>query len=454
MSMPGAFSPHAPSSPKMAPTATASSAAASSASAGDVKKPDAFLTPPLRLGESSDAYSLHSANANANANAPGRFYDDDPAELLPGRGGDEDDLPPLYTDDPSADGVRDPLLQIQDLHSKQHGLVPPHLVVPDTGNEYHIDRRLDADPSFLQRHIEACAAIPPRAFVRLRGTHTETVRRGDKTERQTHVDFDVRLELTPFLYSDDCHAHELAHPAHRRQLLPRSARHLLLSSRALEAGRPGLAEWCHRYCASHAGLKTFQLRREVTGWNEDLVRSKLETLVRATGYQGHVAVTFPLQGETVTVYNDAATNRWRLLRWVRVLCVLTLTILLTWPWLFFRTARFEVAVVEWPMSRRSPRHRQGTAAAAAAAGRRDYVSLSEEQWYNMWARAVRRAVLERRQGTLDQGDLVAAEGAQGATFDGQTEAQAVVGNAVGNFVRAGVSAMNAVNVRFGWGGDH
>ncbi|KAF3347118.1 hypothetical protein VdG2_04860 [Verticillium dahliae VDG2] len=282
MSMPGAFSPHAPSSPKMAPTATASSAAASSASAGDVKKPDAFLTPPLRLGESSDAYSLHSANANANANAPGRFYDDDPAELLPGRGGDEDDLPPLYTDDPSADGVRDPLLQIQDLHSKQHGLVPPHLVVPDTGNEYHIDRRLDADPSFLQRHIEACAAIPPRAFVRLRGTHTEPVRRGDKTERQTHVDFDVRLELTPFLYSD---------------------------------------------IATHTSWRTLR-----------------------------------------TADNFAKVRR-------------------------------------------------GT-------------------------------------GTLDQGDLVAAEGAQGATFDGQTEAQAVVGNAVGNFVRAGVSAMNAVNVRFGWGGDH
>ncbi|CRK31625.1 hypothetical protein BN1708_018790, partial [Verticillium longisporum] len=195
-----------------------------------------------------------------------------------------DDLPPLYTDEPSADGVRDPLLQIQDLHSKQHGLVPPHLVVPATGNEYHIDRRLDADPSFLQRHIEACAAIPPRAFVRLRGTHTEPVRRGDKTERQTHVDFDVRLELTPFLYSDIA-THTSWRTLRTADNFAKVRRGTVFATRApgfggarapggvvtaLEAGRPGLAEWCHRYCASHAGLKTFQLRREVTGWNEDL----------------------------------------------------------------------------------------------------------------------------------------------------------------------------------------
>ncbi|KAM0328778.1 hypothetical protein ACHAQA_005192 [Verticillium albo-atrum] len=429
MSMPGAFSPNAPSSPKVAPS-------------GDTKNAEAFLTAPLRIGETSDAFSLHSTNA------PDRFYDDDPAEL-PG----DDDLPPLYTDEPSADGPQDPLLSIHDLQNKQHGLVPPHLVIPANGNEYHIDRRLDADPTFLQRHIEACAQVPPRAFVRLRGTHTEPVRRGDKTERQTHVDFDVRLELTPFLYSDIA-THTSWRTLRTADNFAKVRRGTVFATRApgfggasapggvtLEEGRPGLAEWCHRYCASHTGLKTFQLRREVTGWNEELVRNKLENLVRATGYQGHVAISFPVQGEKVTVYNDARTNRWRLLRWLRIVCVFTLMIVLTWPWLFFRTARFEVAVAEWPMSRR------------LSDGRREYVSLSEEQWYNMWARAVRKAVLERRQGTLDQGDLVAAEGAQGAAFEGQTEDQAATG-AVGSFLRAGVSAMNAVNVRFGWGGDH
>ncbi|EEY20420.1 conserved hypothetical protein [Verticillium alfalfae VaMs.102] len=395
MSMPGSFSPHAPSSPKMAPTA-----AASSASTGDVKKPDAFLTPPLRLGESSDAYSLHSTNANA----PGRFYDDDPAEL-PGSGGDDDDLPPLYTDEPSADGVRDPLLQIQDLHSKQHGLVPPHLVVPDTGNEYHIDRRLDADPSFLQRHIEACAEIPPRAFVRLRGTHTEPVRRGDKTERQTHVDFDVRLELTPFLYSDIA-THTSWRTLRTADNFAKVRRGTVFATRApgfggarapggvvtaLEQAAPASPSGATATAPATPASKTFQLRREVTGWK----RGPRPVQAR----DAHPRHRLP--GPRRRHLSPAGRDGHRL-----------------------------------------QRRRHEPLAPAALVGT------------TCGARAVRRAVLERRQGTLDQGDLVAAEGAQDATFEGQTEAQAVVGNAVGNFVRAGVSAMNAVNVRFGWGGDH
>ncbi|KAJ1324099.1 hypothetical protein MN608_10159 [Microdochium nivale] len=40
---------------------------------------------------------------------------------------------------------------------------------------------------------------------------------------------------------------------------------------------------------------------------------------------------------------------------------------------------------------------------------KECVSISEEQWYNMWARTIWRAVLARRQGTLHQQDLAEAE---------------------------------------------
>ncbi|KAH6691426.1 hypothetical protein F5X68DRAFT_259486 [Plectosphaerella plurivora] len=417
MSMPGSFSP------KAAPV-----------DAKDSKGPLPGPTPSVRLGEGSDAFSLHSTAAAGDL-----FYDEDPAELQ------ADDLPPLYTDDPEG---TIPLGSV--FYSE--GLVPPYRLEAD-GREYYIDRRLDTDPTFLQRHIEKLALSPPRPFVHLRGTHTETVRRDGKTEKQTCVDFDVKLELTPFLYSDVATRsswRELNTVApfakvRRGTVFPTRAPGFGgASGGAVEAGKPNLEEWCHRYCASHTGLKSFLMRREVVGFNEELVRQKLENLVRATNYRGRVSVAFPVWYPAVEIYNDARTNRWRLLAWVRWLFVFTLLFVFSWPWLFFRTARFEVVEVEWAFSRRSPVPGVG----------KEYVSVSEEQWYNMWARAIRRAVLERRQGTLDQGDLLAAEGAQGQAFDAQLQQQQQEGGGVvGSFVRAGVTAMNAVNQHFGWGGD-
>ena len=64
----------------------------------------------------------------------------------------------------------------------------------------------------------------------------------------------------------------------------------------------------------------------------------------------------------------------------------------------------------------------------------------------MWGRAINRAVLEKRQGTLDQQDLIAAD-SPAPVFG-----VAVVDGAM-SFVRAGVGAMNEVNRQLGWGYD-
>jgi len=64
----------------------------------------------------------------------------------------------------------------------------------------------------------------------------------------------------------------------------------------------------------------------------------------------------------------------------------------------------------------------------------------------LWGRALSRAVLERRQDTLDQQDLIAAEGAP------QTFGNVAVDGAA-SFIMAGVSAMNEVNRQLGWGYD-
>jgi hypothetical protein len=361
-----------------------------------------------------------------------------------------DDLPPLYDDLDQAgqSSSTAPLLAAQ---PSIPAVRPPTCVSaapfsedPNSGVWYVLDSRLDADPEILGMHIQRWATIPPRPSVRIYGSHQHTYDNRGKQERRTVTDFDISVELTPWLFSDaanldswrELRTVENGERARRGTVLPTRApgavRGIVLGTDA----KPTLAEWCHRYCASHAGLKCFVLRRTVVGFDQQRVREKLVTLVRAANYRGAVSVTFPMKSDRVEVYNDCRTNAWRLTPWIWWLCALTLMFILTWPYLLLRTKKFDVVVAEWPFSK------------PTADGSRAFVSISEDQWYNMWGRAIGRAVLERRQGALDQQDLVAADGPDFMPIPDF----AAVGGAAG-FLRASVNAMNAVNRQFGWGYD-
>jgi hypothetical protein len=273
------------------------------------------------------------------------------------------------------------------------------------------------------------------------GAHQETVDNVGKKEKKRVTDFDVSIELTPYLYSDainrvswtELRTVENEEKVRRgtvlRKRAPGAKQHIELGNT-----KATLAEWCHRYCASHAGLKSFVFKRKMTGFDSERVKERLEGLVLSTNYRGHLSITFPVKDDTVVVYNDCKTNRWRLKAWLVTLCIFTLTFIFTWPYLFFRTKQFEVVVAEWAFSKPDAR------------GGRQFVSLSEDHWYNMWGRAINRAILEKRQGTLDQQDLLASD-APDPVFGNS----AVDGAA--NVFRAGVRAMNEVNRQLGWGGD-
>lgn len=388
-------------------------------------------SPTLRPGD--DAVSLHTQPGDR------LLLDDDAPELgdedLPGDFPGDDDLPPLY--DEVADNSRSLLIPPSSATT-----IAAFKKDDNTGIEYFLDSRLDTDPKFLEDHLKVWATSPPRPYVQLVGTHNESTHKKGKTEKKTVTDFDVRVELTPYLYSDAVHG------TCWRELRPvendkKVRRGTILRKKApgttqgvqLGPHTPSLAEWCHRYCAQHAGLKRFTLKREMVGFDADRLKEKLEGLIRSTNYHGHVSIKFPVRDEYVEVYNECKTNQWRLTNWIFWLVALTATFIFTWPYLFFRTKRFEVAVAEWRFSK------PGTD------GRRQYVSISEDQWYNMWGRALNRAVLERRQGVLDQQDLLAAEGA-GEISLGNAAADTAIA-----IVRAGVGAMNEVNRQFGWGYD-
>jgi len=384
---------------------------------------------PMRPGD--DALSLHSQSGD-------RFLDDDAPELQ------VDDLPPLYDDvaDPiNGDSSSAPLLPNHPVSDQFPGMIP-YLSKDKDGNKYYIHECFDNDPKVLEQHVNWWAKKPPRPFVRLHGTHSQEVDNNGKKERKTVTDFDIQIELTPYLFSDavnrsafrEVHTPENSDKVRRGTILAKRAPG---STQSIEVGlptKPTLQEWCHRYHASHAGLKTFTVMRRMIGFDDEKVKQKLDSLVRNTNYRGHLSITFPVRDQYINVYNDAKINRWRLTAWIYWLCVFTLMFLFTWPYLFFRTKRFEVVSVDWSFSRPGPD------------GGKKYVSISEDQWYNLWGRAIHRAVLEKRQCTLDQQDLIASEGA--APVFGN----AVVDGAMG-FLRAGVSAMNEVNRQLGWGAD-
>ncbi len=394
-------------------------------------KPNDPISPlPGIGGSSSDAVSLHTQPGD-------RMYDDDVPELR------DDDLPPLYTDIEEDSRPNAPLLPTiltpSYLLDEVNNAVNLHRVDANTGAEFIINSRLDKDPKLLERQIQLSATKPPRPAVRILGTHSETTREKNKTEKKTVTDFDVTLELTPYLFSDAergvswtaLRTVEDNEKTHRGTILRKRAPGV---KRDIEITnpKPTLAEWCHRYCASHAGVKSFALQRRVTGFDEEKMKQMLEVLVRGTNYRGSVNITFPVKGDLTLIYNDCKTNRWRLTPWIVWMCYLTFLWLLTWPLLFFRTKQFEVAVAEWPFS--------------VTNGPKRYVSMSEAHIYNLWGRAISRAVLDKRQCTLDQADLIAS----------QTNAPEPFGTVLEGaprFLREGINAIAAVNRQLGWGAD-
>lgn len=437
---------------------------------------------PTPLGESASAISLQSTSANPPMS---RYFDDDPTEL------DSDDLPPLYSDVGHGEDDDDdetvpfsrPTNPLAPASSSLPGDLRPFKTDEASGTTYYLSRHLyseaaldpsflEADAELLEKQVRTLAAIAPRPYVHLRGTHYENVEKrqsgansGSKTTREEVVDFDIEVDLTTLLF-EDIRAGRSWRELRTVGNFEKVRRGTIFTTRAPgfggsgsvpEAGQPGVTEWCHRFIASNAGLKALTLERKVTGWDWNFLRRQLEDLTRnSTGYRGQLKVEFPVRNAKVEMYNDCLTNRWRLTRWIELLFMLSLLFIFVWPWLFLRTRRWETIYAEWPLSvmedpaegedeeglnelqrRRRQRERQ----------RRKYVSMSEERWYNTWGRAIQKAMLDRRQGVLDQGDLARADG---ALPENMPRGSSRVLSAA---VRTGMDAMGVVDQSFGWGGD-
>lgn len=389
---------------------------------------------PSKVTLDEDSVSLRSQ--------PGRpYYDNDAPELSMPE--EHDDLPPLYDEAAEANtSLNAPLLSEPTVGLGLAALQPfrreDHIT-------YYLESSLDADPELLEKHVRAWAATPPRPFVCIKGYHQEQRSNKDGKREARHItDFDVKIELTPYFFPDgratrsNCELHTAENGEKtKRGTVFRQRAKVEGNSGRIELGmgeKPTLTQWCHMYCASHAGLKAFQLKRCLAGFDEKRLRDHLDGLVRRLNYRGNLQITFPVRDEQVEVWNECRTNQWRLTKWIYVMFCVSMLWLLSWPYLFIRTRRFETVSAVWNYS------------LLEEDGRRKYTTISEDQWYNLWGRAISKAVLSKRQGTLDQQDLLAAEGAP-ANFDtGNSTVDGTLG-----LLAAGVSAMNEVNRTLGWG---
>jgi hypothetical protein len=394
--------------------------------------------PNSRDNASPDAISLQSNPGESSTSFP--YASDDALDI------NIDDLPPNYSDALESSEAAPMLAPSSILNDNIRPSDLDARVVTDTkdGAQYWIAKSIE-DPESLEKYIRQLATVPPRPSIKIVGTHTET--RTDskgKMEKKTITDFDVTVEMAPYLYSDaqyrkswtQLRTVDNSEKVRRGTVLRKRGPG---SSQSIEVGgdaKPSLKEWCHRFAASSAGLKCFTFRRQMVGFDEEGVKNRVKELVRGTNYRGHLKVELVTTDALIYCYNDSNLNRWRFIIWVRWLFFLTLFFIFSWPYLFLRTKTWEVAVAEWPFSRINE------------SGRKEYVSLSEDQWYNMWAQAIAQAILERRQAVLNQSDLRRAHEAAPAFHSGNASVDGAAG-----LVRVGIYAMNEVNRQLGWGGD-
>jgi hypothetical protein len=121
----------------------------------------------------------------------------------------------------------------------------------------------DTDPEYLANAVKQWAAVPPMKIVSIKGTHTQTRSTGkNKTDKETIVDFDIRLRLTEYLFTHpglsawrEIDLVDNGAKAHRGTVFKVKGERLAADLE--QQCKPSLMEWCHRYCANHSTVKTY-----------------------------------------------------------------------------------------------------------------------------------------------------------------------------------------------------
>ena len=131
-----------------------------------------------------------------------------------------------------------------------------------------ISPTLSIDPVALKEFIIEEAAICPRPYIQLRGTHTLTRREANgQKKRQEVVDFEIRIDVTDTICRKmthyigtpewmKLHIIENSAKAYRGGRTKSRAKGFKADLEASQQVYPSLGEYCHLFCASSAKLKS------------------------------------------------------------------------------------------------------------------------------------------------------------------------------------------------------
>jgi hypothetical protein len=274
---------------------------------------------------------LAAGGPSSSASAPLLLdFDDDAAPLggkTPDAGTDEELQP--YTEDPTYLGDEPPAF----------APYTPRKHLLRNGKVVSYDAHLNSDVEAMYQWLQAEAAAPPPPLLHVEGTHSErsTVRENgkDRSSTSTVTDFSLHFDLSA-LIGEGCEVVVPAAGDKRRRggLMARTA-----TEGEMEVAMD-VRDWCDAYIRSPARWKEFVLRKRLRGFDMDVLRFHVESMVRATNYRGQVRVRFPLENRSVVLAPDNWVCRVRY-GWYRWIFYLTFLWLLTWPVLWLFTKRWD-----------------------------------------------------------------------------------------------------------------
>ena len=207
------------------------------------------MTVRLKMGRANDTKrspsTVHSDGADYGASSVSSTI-----PLLTQVPGEDDD-PPAYTDTVPAGLVRRNDFAFNEIRcgkTQKDGRGSTRTV---------LSHSIASNPELLQDFVTSEARLMPNPLVRMMGTHTETRYRDKREESNTVTDFDITVSTADLL----------ALPWRRTKVIENGVRaYRGTRTRSIASGfkvdteatssTPSMLEWCHRFCASSASLKT------------------------------------------------------------------------------------------------------------------------------------------------------------------------------------------------------
>jgi hypothetical protein len=302
------------------------------------------------------------------------------------------------------------------------------------------------EASTLYTMLQQQASFPPCYFVQLIGTHTETVRQGNKETKNKVRDFWIKINLTSLLGASTVQCL----PDNKRGFRGGCFPVLTPNVADIEAYPDPLRRWCDKFVANPAGVRSFGLKREIANHDTKKLEQLLRAAIAETNYRGHLHVSFPSTHNRLIVYTPGRINQWRTTTWICWVFYLTFLWIFAWPVLFFLTAKYEVMKVTYHYANMPP----------GPSGERECAVMTEGEWFNLWQESIKRAAIGRmvcEEACLDDDYRIAtakaiARGANQPAPEVPRTGNALADGALG-FLSQGLRVAEAWNSTRGWGAD-